>query len=91
MIVSRQIEVTLNGGLEKATEEEEGEHVPAKITPVAGYGRREPARFMRVRLEDVGAGVFPSSRMPVLRSSHALNAICSPRKEVSGNAGFPRR
>ena len=52
---SGKVEVTLNGGLEKAVPEE-GEHVKGAVVIKEGYGRREPARFMRVRLEDVGAG-----------------------------------
>jgi len=51
---SGKVEVTLNGGLEKAAEEA-GEHVVGRIAVMEGFGRREPARFMRVRLEDVGA------------------------------------
>jgi len=42
----------LNGGLEKAAEQE-GERPKMSINVLSGYGRRDPARYMRVRLEDV--------------------------------------
>jgi len=51
---SGKVEATLNGGLEKAPEQPE-EKPTMQVNVLSGYGRRDPARYMRVRLEDVAA------------------------------------
>ena len=70
MFATLQVDVTLNGGLEKAAEQE-GERPKMSINVLSGYGRRDPARYMRVRLEDVATGELYVSQL-----YHVVHYMC---------------